>query len=342
MGKGADPAVTDKVEIASMTDAGSIGVCHLKRLWSSSMALRAGHACARDDEWHQDKLLLDGLGLGLHQTMRFLFDTAPSFSEFEEWIVRTAGSPDMELVRRLNADICGRPYAPGTRRWLDGIESSEAVLTEEDLESWERHGYVVVRKAVSVEGRRAAESLVWDYLGADSDDPETWYGKTDHGIMVELIQDPVLNANRRSERIHKAFAQLWGTAELWVSADRCGFHPPQRDDHPFPGPDLHWDLDFNRPLAFGTQGILYLTDTPPEQGALTLVPGFHLQLESWLDSLDGRDPQQEDLDALGPAPVAGSAGDLVIWNQFLPHGSRPNLGTRPRMVQYINMYPAGA
>jgi len=157
--------------------------------------------------------------------------------------------------------------------------------------------------------------------------------------MVELIQHAALEANRHSERIHKAFAQLWGTVDLWVSADRCGFHSPQTDRHPFPGPGLHWDIDFRKPLVFGTQGILYLTDTPPEQGALTLVPGFHRRLEQWLKQLDERDPQQEDLHALGSKSVGASAGDMIIWHQLLPHGSRPNLGSRPRIVQYINMYP---
>ena len=33
-------------------------------------------------------------------------------------------------------------------------------------------------------------------------------------------------------------------------------------------------------------------------------------------------------------------GDLVIWNSDLPHGSSPNKGTRPRVSQYITMYPA--
>jgi len=147
--------------------------------------------------------------------------------------------------------------------------------------------------------------------------------------------------NRRTERIHRAFAQLWGTADLWVTADRCGFHPPQRAGHPFPGPDLHWDLDFSAPLAFGTQGILYLTDTPAEQGALTLVPGFHRRLPEWLASLPpGADPQQQDLHALGSIPVGARAGDMVIWRDALPHGSRPNLGTRPRIVQYINLFRA--
>ena len=95
------------------------------------------------------------------------------------------------------------------------------------------------------------------------------------------------------------------------------------------------------PIPFGTQGILYLTDTPPEQGAFTLVPGFHRRIESWLASLPpGADPRSENMHALGAKPVGGRAGDLVIWHQALPHGASPNRGTKPRLVQYINMFPA--
>lgn len=43
--------------------------------------------------------------------------------------------------------------------------------------------------------------------------------------------------------------------------------------------------------------------------------------------------------ALGSQPIGGRAGDLIIWHQALPHGSRPNRGTQPRMVLYINMFP---
>jgi ectoine hydroxylase-related dioxygenase (phytanoyl-CoA dioxygenase family) len=94
------------------------------------------------------------------------------------------------------------------------------------------------------------------------------------------------------------------------------------------------------PIPFGTQGILYLTCTPPEQGALTVVPGFQRWGEDWLKNLAlGANPREQDMHALGTRAIGGSAGDLIIWHQALPHGASPNRGPAPRLVQYINMFP---
>jgi len=35
--------------------------------------------------------MLSILGLGLEQTVRYLYLTAPSFNEFEKWVVETTG-----------------------------------------------------------------------------------------------------------------------------------------------------------------------------------------------------------------------------------------------------------
>jgi hypothetical protein len=334
----------EPLHIAPSTEVGSLGVVHLKRLWSAVMAQRQGARLERQDEDDLDKQVLNALGLGLHQSLSHLYDHAPSFAEFEAWVVATAGQPGRLQVERLNADIAGRPPPAAIQRWVEAIERRAPVLGPDELACWQQHGYVVLKRAVDDAARAAAEHTIWQHVGADPDVPDSWYGrhgKDLHGIMLELIQHPALEANRRSPRIHKAFAQLWGTANLWVSADRCGFHPPQRAGHPFPGPDLHWDVDLARPVGFGSQGILYLTDTPPEQGALTLVPGFQHRLKDWLAALPpGVDPQQQDLHALGARPIGAQAGDMVIWHHALPHGSRPNLGRRPRMVQYINLQPS--
>jgi ectoine hydroxylase-related dioxygenase (phytanoyl-CoA dioxygenase family) len=227
------------------------------------------------------------------------------------------------------------------RSWLDDIEASAPVLDADDLAFWHEHGYVVVHDAVSRELCEATVQALCERIGADLDNPETWYAPNDHGIMVQYFQHPAFEANRRSPRIHKAFAQLWGHADLWCTTDRVGFNPPERPGFQFPGPHLHWDISVKTPIPFGTQGILYLTDTPPEQGAFTLVPGFQRWSEDWLKSLPaGADPRTQDLHALGAIPVGGRAGDLVIWHEALPHGASPNRATRPRLVHYINMFPA--
>jgi ectoine hydroxylase-related dioxygenase (phytanoyl-CoA dioxygenase family) len=85
-------------------------------------------------------------------------------------------------------------------------------------------------------------------------------------------------------------------------------------------------VNLEPPFHFGTQGLLYLCETPAMQGAFCCVPGFHKKLENWLESLpENIDPRQVDLKD-SAVPIAAQAGDFVIWHHFLPHGSSPNRG----------------
>jgi hypothetical protein len=218
------------------------------------------------------------------------------------------------------------------------------VLGASGRRSFDVDGYVVVHGAISRDDAAATVELICSHLGADVDDPATWYRPHPdrHGIMVQLFQHEQLQRNRTAPRVAAAFAQLLGRSDLYPLSDRVGFNPPINDRFAFPGPHLHWDVDLVPPVPFGLQGILYLTDTPPEQGALAVVPGFHHRIESWLAGLPaGVDPQHEDLDALGPRAVGADAGDLVVWHQALPHGATPNRGRSPRFVQYVNHLPIG-
>jgi hypothetical protein len=327
--------------LAAAADTGILGVFQLKRYWSAIMAGQRGAPLSLSmHDRHLNSLVIHALGVGLEQTSDYLA-TRPSFNAFERWIVETAGAISPLQVARINAAVTGAPCPDEIRRWLDAVEASEPVLSAADIEHWNEHGYVVLHDAVPRDSREAATQALWDHLGARESYPGTWYRRNDHGIMVQYFQHPAFDANRRSPRIHKAFAQLWGTSDLWVTTDRAGFNVPERPGWMFRGPDLHWDVSVKTPIPFGTQGILYLTDTPPEQGAFTLVPGFHRRIESWLETLPpGADPRREDMHALGSRAIGGRAGDLVIWHQALPHGASPNRGARPRMVQYINMQPS--
>ena len=327
--------------LAAPEETGALGVQQLKRFWSRVMRQRQGEPAQAGPEAPVEYAMLDALGVGLEQTMQYLFRTGPSFAEFEQWIIATTGGVPAAQVARINAMVAGTDYPAEITRWLAEVDADAPVLSASDLAFWDEHGYVIVPDAVPETSRAAATQAILDHVGAKLDDPETWYKPNDHGIMVQFFQHPAFTANRQSRRIHKAFAQLWKTADLWVSTDRAGFNVPERPGWRFRGPDLHWDVSLARPIPFGTQGILYLTDTEAEQGAFTLVPGFHHRLNAWLVSLPpGTDPRQQNLHALGSQPIAGLAGDLIIWHHALPHGSRPNRATRPRIVQYLNLRPA--
>jgi hypothetical protein len=318
----------------------AFAIPQLAELWSRTLAARNGVAAGPlgSDEnaarLQRDKVLIYGLGLGLRETLSFLYDQAPSFEGFVQWIVaQHGGSIDPRTVARVNAALSGEPVEP--------LDDGTPALTPAELEFFDEHGYVVLRNAVVPAAARAAEDAIWQYLRMDRDDPNGWYGGS-HGrsIWVPFLHHPALDANRASARIASAFAQLWRRRDLWVTVDQCGFNPPELPDWTFPGQALHWDVSLVPPVPFGLQGILYLTDTAADQGAFTCVPGFHRRIDDWLRGLPpGADPRREDPYALGPIPVAAGAGDLVIWHHALPHGASANRATRPRIVQYIALNP---
>lgn len=284
-----------------------------------------------------ERMLLDALGLGLEQAIQHLGQERPELAEFEAWVLATAGVPDPDTIARYHAWLDGAPLPESTSVRVAAIDAALPVFDADDLEHWELEGWVVLRQAIGAEEAATAEALLWELVGGDPADPASWYAPRGNGIMVQYFQHPALDVARRSPRIHKAFAQLWGSADLWTTIDRMSFNPPETDRHPFQGPRLHWDVSLALPVPFATQGILYLTDTAADQGALTLVPRFHRRLEGWLAEIGDRDPRRIDLDAEA-VPIPAGAGDLIIWRQDLPHGASPNRAARPRMAQYVNYY----
>jgi hypothetical protein len=305
-------------------------------MWTRVQEVRAHGTTGENPDGDADTILLHGLGLNLLETYRFLYGANGDFDAFEQWILeKNGGEVSAERIARINTAL-----NEDQQKTSEG-STLEPVFSAEEMRFWDEHGYVILHNAVSEEQCKTAVDVLCEHLKVRLDDPETWY-TTGIGasIMVELVHRPALDANRNSERIRRAFAQIWGTDDLFMTNDRCGFNPPERPDWRFPGPNLHWDTSLTQPIPLGTQGILYLTDTEPEQGAFTCVPGFQRRIGAWIESLpEGADPRAQDMEALGAMPIAGRAGDLVIWHQALPHGSRPNRTTRPRWVQYINMYP---
>jgi len=333
---------TVEPDISSM-EAGGLGVLHLWRYWAKLMLKVEGRLDKKiqNHEYGLDFTLMQGLGLGIVEPANFLFQQYPDFAAFERWIVqRLGGAPDRALVERLNEMVRRYLEQPHRSFPITGVEVQDAVLSAEDLAFWQENGYVVLRNAVSAADCREAEMAIWDFLGMDPQNPDSWYEGTPQ-FWVPLFQHPALNKNRAKPRIRKAFEQLWGTDDLWHSVDRSSLNRPERGGVPMSGPScLHWDVSLAMPMPFGIQGLLYLNDTSAEQGAFRCVPGFQHRITSWLEELTPeQNPREMDLENLDPISITGSAGDFVLWHHALPHGSGRNLGNYPRVVQYIKLFP---
>jgi hypothetical protein len=322
--------------IPSSEETGALGVRHLKRFWARAIADRdrSANQFNTASDWVADNTLLCGLRVGLRETMRYVLDQNTTFELLESWILeKNGGRIDPKRIEALNVALSGG---------VPSCEPCEAALSPDDLAFWEENGYVVLHDAVSPQGCQAAAAAIYEFLGMDPGVPDSWYGGPQgHSIWIPLLHHPAIWANRDSPRIRAAFSQIWRREDMWCNVDQAGLNPPERTGWCFPGPHLHWDVSVALPIPFGVQGILYLTDTAADQGAFTCVPGFHRRIEEWLRSLPPEaDPRRQDISALGAVPIAGRAGDLIIWHHALPHGSSPNRAAVPRVVQYLVMRPS--
>ncbi len=223
------------------------------------------------------------------------------------------------------------------------------LLTNADHAFFEQNGYGIVHDAVPPENLTAVVEAIFAFLGMRREDPSDWY-RPPHRTngMVELYHHPALWANRQHPKLHQVFGELYGTSALLVSEDRAGFKPPQHPDHPDYDHKgfTHWDVDTSKlPLPFRVQAVLCLTDTDESMGGFQCVPGFHRNLDQWIARQpQGRSASTPELAALPPGmrvtPIVAKAGDLIYWNTLLAHGNGHNVSRRPRLAQYITMWPA--
>lgn len=159
--------------------------------------------------------------------------------------------------------------------------------------------------------------------------------------MVELYNHQYLWDNRSYERVYNAFVDIWGTEHLWASIDRCNLNLPLKPGHEYKG-FIHWDVNTSlNPIPVNVQGVLSLVDTDAEMGGFQCIPELYRDFHEWVKTQPAdRDPHKPDITGFTPTKITAKAGDLLIFNSMLAHGIRPNHSTKPRIAQYVSMFPA--
>ncbi|MET3980084.1 ectoine hydroxylase-related dioxygenase (phytanoyl-CoA dioxygenase family) [Mucilaginibacter sp. UYP25] len=224
------------------------------------------------------------------------------------------------------------------------------VLSEADWKFWVTNGYVIIKNAVPKEQVEKMADYLWEYEGKDQNDMETWYKKPNAQMqmaelnntgMVEIYNHQYMWDNRQMEKVHQAFADVWGTEKLWVTIDRANLNFPLRPGFEYKG-FIHWDYD-PETKPQNVQGVLALADQTDEtMGGFQCVPELYRTYDIWkLTQPENRDHYKPDTTGFDIEKVKLEAGDLLIFNSLEPHGIRANTsGNKVRVAQYISMMPA--
>ena len=225
------------------------------------------------------------------------------------------------------------------------------VMSTADWEHWTTKGFIIARQVVPQANVERLAKLLWEFDEKDPLNQETWYApqRREHKMkelnntgMLEIYNHQYLWDNRMEQRVYDLFVDIWDREDLWVTIDRANLNPPKKVKG---NPDgfVHWDVDTSLdPLPIGVQGVLSLMPQDAETGGFQCVPYLFEHFEDWKATQPAdRDPMHPDMTGLERENIEMEPGDLLIFNSLLAHGVRPNhSGNRPRMAQYISMYPA--
>lgn len=287
----------------------------LEKLWERSLK-PVKTSGADNGNFTKEVAALYALGIGMEETLHFLYNTKPDLAAFKHWI-----------------DHKKKPE--------EKISQEEDALSADDLNFWHENGFVVLKAAVSRADCEATQQAIWEFLNMNADDKSTWYKNHPEkkGLMLTFTDHTCLQRNRQSTAIKKAFEQLYQSTDIYKSIDKVSFNPPETGNFSFMGDRLHWDVSLKQPTLFALQGLLYLTDCGASDGAFHCVPGFHNKIGDWLAQLPAGANARNIAQSLAPVAVPGLAGDFVIWHEALPHCATPNHGNFPRMVQYLKYLP---
>ena len=133
-------------------------------------------------------------------------------------------------------DIPGNPStAKSSKLTLNKRSNGEPLnfLSSDQWDFWLENGYVIIKSAVSKNQAKKTASFLWEFEEKDSKNKDTWYTSPRAEMkmkelagtgMVEVYNHQFLWENRQSEKIYKAFIDIWGTNDLWVTIDLSLIH----------------------------------------------------------------------------------------------------------------------
>ena len=222
---------------------------------------------------------------------------------------------------------------------------SMQTLTSKHRDQLIEQGWLMIPDVVPKALCERSAAALCNFIDVDPEDPDTWHNYVTHGHgIIPLHHDQALWDVRQLPQMHELFSVIYQTPKLWVSFDRGSFKVPSSfHESGFRMDAVHWDGDPRIAEDLAVQGLVYLTDTPAEQGAFAMVPDLYRTLDQWLAvPRTDAEARRPDVSEYPLVPVGGPQGSVVLWHRKMAHTSLANNSTKPRLVQYVTMTPAGS
>jgi hypothetical protein len=247
--------------------------------------------------------------------------------------------------------VLRNPLATATGGWGS---SGVASLTDTDLRTFEREGYLVIPGAVP-EALLAAADAEIDGLVEDTEPHEGDGGPGVNAWFMPRARLPRCEALLRDAPVLAAANELVAPGELDFAFDHVQVSTTRAPWHHVPGgPHLDGHTprpDHEAPDSFTLLvGVLLTDQTDDQSGSLWVWPGSHLAHRALFEERGTRVL----LEAYGhstllhppftlgrPEPVRGRRGDVVLAHFLLGHNKGGHLGPVDRRTVYYRLAVPG-
>ena len=251
---------------------------------------------------------------------------------------------------------------------------SKYKLSNDELFSFKKNGFIIIKNAISSEENYLFKKEIWDTIlkfpfskeinfdikdydkdlsEKDIEDIQKFYPNIDNFGAMNI--PPFFHLHhmwkaRQNPNIFVKFAQLLKNHKIWCSLDRVSVKLPGNGNSEF----CHWDSDpwFWEDQSFEPlQGILSLCDTKffccPGTHTIEFSKNFQKNYSYLKPTKGKRDYVSLKKGYPDPLKISASmeefklnSGDLIIFSSRLIHESKQNMSKKIRYVQYISFEPA--
>lgn len=213
------------------------------------------------------------------------------------------------------------------------------VLSEEQIRDFKRDGYLVVRGAFGRDEVALLDRWAQELLAMPEESGRHWVywenSLTEPGrkivSRIEKISPFHAGFQELQEALKPAVGQLFGE-EAVLFKEKINFKMPGADGFkPHQDSQAGWDKyapDF-------ISALVCIDEATVENGCLEIVAGFHEKglYRSWEPLTD------EDMAGMTFVPCPTAPGDVIFFDAYTPHASKPNRTSSIRRIYFATYNP---